>query len=213
MNKNILLIVSVIVLLPLVFADSNIANNPVTLRITNNTLQVVSNYDIDNKNFTFNVTVYTEGNNTYYNIPTQEFVFDNYFIKNTSMSPDFFQQMLECEKEKLRLNTGWDTCILDCKRQVADCTPSQPLQDNLTKCNSDLSTCMISLSSKNGDLQTANTNLKTTQDDLNSKKNNWMIFGGIGLLIGAVGYHFISGKGGFSVKDRQSDTFNRQNAA
>lgn len=191
--KKIIFLIFTLLLINLASAENmTISNNPITLKFYNYTFEVISKYQINNKNYTITNNLLVPANQSGENfscfIPNQEFTFDNYFIQNSTTSIDITinDRLINCEIEKINLNSSF----------------------NLYQNNYAFS-CNISLIAKDSELQTAKNEVqRLTADSLAKQNQNWK-WGALGLLLGVVGYMFFTGKIGRNVRDKSESEYNR----
>ena len=191
--KILIFFIFALLLINLASAENiTISNNPVTLKFYNNTFQVISRYDINNKNYTFTNNLLVPANQSGENlscfVPSQEFTFDNYFLQNITTSIDLTinDRLINCEIEKATLNSSFNSYQ-----------------------NNNAFSCNISLIQKDSDLKLAKDAVGRLTADSLAKTNEKYLWGVLGLALGVVGYMFFTGKIGRNVRDKSEEEFQR----
>jgi hypothetical protein len=166
-NKLILILLLCLSILPIVLATEQIENSTFTIKIYNNTIEIISSeYSGNNKNFTFSITNVT-GNNTYYLAVTPViFNYDFVFVKNATV--------------EIGLVDKYTTCLTN-------------MADNLTALNNNLTNCQLLSSGKDGTITSLNTQIADLQTKEKDTENTKYLFGLLGGVLSILGYAWYKG--------------------
>jgi hypothetical protein len=120
MKKYILVVLSILVLTSFVLA-TDITSNPLTIRTVNNSVIIISNYSLNNFNYTINIT-----NNS---IQDYSYSFNDYYVTNYTVPVDLqcVRDLLICTANLAYTNASYCGC-------QATLNTTQGVQNNLTQC-------------------------------------------------------------------------------
>lgn len=188
------------ILLIQVVSSEEISGANFVIKVYNGTVEITnSDYSGNNKNFSFNSSIYNE------------FSYNFLFIKNTTVSVDLVDKYANCLNEKSSceltknsFNMAWNECV----RDLNNAGNISAIQGNLTQCTTSLQQKDTEISSK----QSAVDECKTAQSQ---KENQKWIYGVVGVILGILGALLQQGKGKEwfgKIKEKSKEDFNPRQA-
>lgn len=197
MNKIIFL--ALILLIPLISAEV-IEDTTVTIKIRNNTLELINDeYTGNNKLINLIIT-----NQTIDNLDSS---FTIFFIKNETIERSIVEKYSDClnKKAECEVNLGkFDLAWTQCKKDLEKFEG-----ENSTICKTDLDTCNLKVKEKELEMDNKQTKITALEDDINGTKNTWWIYLAVGLGIASLFWNWKSGKFG-GVSEKAQEDFNPQ---
>lgn len=173
----------------------------VTIEITNDSIlfRTTDFGNINDKNFSIEII---NGS-----ITLATHTFDIIFERNTTISSlDFASEYIACldekstcETQKGQYDTAWTQCLLDLEKYESG---------NVTICKDDLDDCNLREKEKDLTIGSKQDKITNLEDDIKGKKNNWIIGGVVGLVIGGLAVAYKYGKIGNPVKETAQGDFN-----
>lgn len=199
-----LIIIASILIMPMVLAVDLIADSKITIKAHNSTkyvnnsvivvLEITnSDYSVNNRNFTLNVSTNKAVSNTY------EFLFQ--MAKNTSGSIDtcqYDENTTKCYIDKGKLDIGFQQCT----------NTLQEYKNGSYDCNLVLNNCQNSVGDKQSEIDTLNSQIADLNEEQKNTKNSKWLFLAIGFALGLLAYAFKEGKLN-KITDKSYREFNR----
>ncbi|CAK0756818.1 hypothetical protein CCP1ISM_60027 [Azospirillaceae bacterium] len=180
----ILLVLFIVALMKNVSAEESISSTSFVIKISNNTIQIISNeYSGNNKIFNFSIIETNSTNSSY--VQYSEFNYSFLFVKNVSVDMSLVRQYTDC------LNVSFSTAL--------------GYVTNLSQCQSDIQIRNSDLNNKDSEIAKLNKEAKDTE-------NQKYLFGAGGAGLAVFIVFLLQGKIGKKVRSK-GDEFGKTQAA